>query len=238
MIPEFTEIHSYSSLEKFMNCPRQFHEIRVLKNFKDDFTSKSAVEGNRVHGLMEQAFRWKERDCSDKSLNPAISMIWNNIDKLAKKHGPAKIITEAPLAVRQNLERPCEFWDKRAGFRGKIDLLVLSGKMAYIVDHKTGNPQYAKMDQLEAMAYLVAQTFEHIESMVMHLVFVNQLEGSQYKKITIDLDWETEFKDELSRKIARVENMKKEGDWFAQPNGLCKNYCAVRTCPHNGHYVG
>lgn len=238
MTIEFTEIHSYSSLEKFHSCPRQFNEVRVLKNFKEDFSSKSSLEGKRVHDILEQAFRWKERDCHDEKLNPAIKKVWANIDNMAKKHGEIKIRTEAALGIGKNLERPCDFWDKSGGFRGKIDLLALSEKVAYVVDWKTGNPAFASMDQIEAMAYLVAQHFSSVEKIVGHLVFVNELEGSQIKIFEVDVDWETKFKENLYRKISRVENMKAEGGWFAQPNGLCKNHCCVRTCPHNGHYIG
>lgn len=44
---------SYSSLNQFLTCGKQYHEVRVLKRFKDE-PSEQLLWGDRVHKYMEQ----------------------------------------------------------------------------------------------------------------------------------------------------------------------------------------
>jgi hypothetical protein len=43
---------SYSGLKDFANCPKQYHEVKVLKNFKKEAT-KQMLYGTEVHSALE-----------------------------------------------------------------------------------------------------------------------------------------------------------------------------------------
>jgi len=73
--------------------------------------------------------------------------VWANIDKMeVKTQTSPSINPELAMGLLDDLETPCGFWDEEVAFRGKADLVVVCGKIAYIVDWKTGNPQYANLE--------------------------------------------------------------------------------------------
>ena len=43
---------SYSSLKQYLNCPKQYQEIRVLKNFTTQDTPQT-IYGKEVHKALE-----------------------------------------------------------------------------------------------------------------------------------------------------------------------------------------
>ena len=45
-------VHSYSSVKDFEGCPRRFHEVRILKNFKSQNTD-ATLYGTAVHKALE-----------------------------------------------------------------------------------------------------------------------------------------------------------------------------------------
>ena len=47
---------SYSSLKQYQNCPRQYHEIKVLKNYTIKETEQMRY-GTEVHKALEEYVR-------------------------------------------------------------------------------------------------------------------------------------------------------------------------------------
>lgn len=45
--------HSYSAVKDFENCPRKYHEVRILKQFKQSDTT-ATLYGTAVHKAFEE----------------------------------------------------------------------------------------------------------------------------------------------------------------------------------------
>ena len=45
---------SYSSLKQYDSCPRQYAEITVFRNYKNEFTSPNGDYGDRAHKAAEE----------------------------------------------------------------------------------------------------------------------------------------------------------------------------------------
>ena len=103
---------------------------------------------------------------------------------------------------------------------------------AYVVDYKTGkSSRYADKDQLELMALAIFKHFPEITKINAGLLFVvcNALVKEKYSVDQQDMAWEKwmgEY-DKLTQSYA-------DNVWNPKPSGLCRNHCAVLSCPHNG----
>jgi hypothetical protein len=142
-------------------------------------------------------------------------------------------LCEYKMGITADLE-PCSFTDKDVWWRGVVDLAILdreNGK-AYVVDYKTGkSARYADKDQLELMALAIFKHFPEITKINAGLLFVvcNALVKEKYSVDQQDTAWEKwmgEY-DKLTQSYA-------DNVWNPKPSGLCRNHCAVLSCPHNG----
>ena len=70
--------------------------------------------------------------------------------------------TELKLGLNGN-RKPCDFFAKEVWVRGVVDLLIVNGKTAYVIDYKTGNDKYADTAQLKLMAIMAFEHFPQIE---------------------------------------------------------------------------
>lgn len=101
------------------------------------------------------------------------------------------------------------------------------------MDYKTGkSARYADKGQLELMALAVWKHFPEIEVVKGGLLFVvsKDLIRSRYTR--------TDDQRALTEKyVGKYKQMVIASDsnvWNANPSGLCRAWCDVLECPHNG----
>jgi hypothetical protein len=121
---------------------------------------------------------------------------------------------------------PCDFSSPDYWVRGIVDLLVIDGDTAYIIDYKTGSAKYPDPKQLKLMSLMTFAHFPEVQFIkagllfVMHNVFIDE----QYRRDEIPKLWGA-F--ELDTK--RLEVAYETDNWPANPTPLC-GWCPVESC--------
>ncbi|MEY4910068.1 MAG: hypothetical protein RL260_3786 [Pseudomonadota bacterium] len=219
--------HSYSSLKLFAQCPRQYHEVKILK--LHPFRSSPATEfGTRAHAAIEA---WVKTKAPFPEEFAAYQWV---IDDLLSQLSP-NAVAEMPFDFARDWSEvsPRAWSDKH--LTGSADLVDVVDGLALIGDwkfSKVGNHRYADTDQLEAMAMMLMHKRPDVHTVVGLLVFVNDgvcvpSDGScrwtRADLPALDAKW--------LGKTADVEEHVRMGVFPAKPNGLCA-FCPSTTCEH------
>ena len=138
---------------------------------------------------------------------------------------PGEKHTELRLGVTRDLE-PCSFFAKTVWWRGIVDLLIVDGETAYLVDYKTGSNKYPDPKQLKLMALMTFAHFPEVNHIKAGLLFVmhNSFLDEEYKREQIKDLWGA-FHGDLERMKVSYEN----DAWMPNPTPLC-GWCPVHTC--------
>jgi len=214
---------SYSALKQYENCARQYHEVRIMKHYKREDTEQS-LYGENLHTAAEEYVK------SGTPLPKQFDFMQPLLDALLLK--PGRKYPEHEMALTAELE-PCEWTAKDVWVRGIADLLILDddGSTAWVVDYKTGNDRYADKDQLDLMSILVFAHFPNIMQVNSALVFVIKDNFVKHKRFVTEKDqlwWN------YRERVAKIDAAHANGIWNPTQSGLCKRYCAVLSCEHNG----
>lgn len=213
---------SYSKIKAFETCPKQFYHTTILKEFPYKETEAMRY-GTEFHLSAEEFIR------DGKPVPERFSFAKGSLDTLASKPGDKHC--ELKVGLTRNLE-PCGFFDDDVWFRGIIDLVILDGTIATIVDYKTGkSARYADKGQLELMTLALFKHFPQVETVRAGLVFVicNELVRGTY-----EISKENELWQKWLGKYAKMEKAAETDVWNPKPSGLCRAHCPVLECPHNG----
>jgi hypothetical protein len=213
---------SYSAIKDFQNCPRKYHETRILKKFKQG-DSSATLYGTAVH----KAFELYLQDGTP--LPETFSQYQHFVEPLSKIKGEVKC--ELKLGITADF-KPCEFFAKDVWFRGLPDYLVLNHEtgIARVVDFKTGkSSRYADTSQLELLSAMIMIHYPEIKVIKGMLLFVVadaaiKAEFTRAQLPTILSKWAGE----ASLIEAAVDN----GVWNPKSSGLCK-FCPVTSCENH-----
>jgi hypothetical protein len=119
--------------------------------------------------------------------------------------------------------KPTGWWDADAWLRSKLDVLVVVGDTAVVMDWKTGK---RRVDFFQ-MQLFAAQVFKHYPEVQMvktSLVWLKTMEMDTeiYSRLNTNELWQ----DILSR-IQLIYKSMDHDNWPAKPSGLCR-YCPAR----------
>jgi len=206
---------SFSSLKDYINCPKQYQEVKVLKHYVK-YPTEQMRYGTEVH-----------KACEDYV---------GEGKPLAKNYERFKPVLDSLIAIngikypehKMGLDingKACQY-GKGYWVRGIVDLLVVDGKEAFIVDYKTGSSKYPDVKQLTLMALMTFEHFPEVENIKAGLLFIvnDAFVTEVYRRENIKKMWET-FDPHLERLTHSYEN----DVWQANPTPLC-GWCPVRTC--------
>jgi hypothetical protein len=134
---------------------------------------------------------------------------------------------ELELALRKD-GTPCDFRAPDYWVRGIIDLLILDGSTAYIVDYKTGSAKYPDAKQLKLMALMTFAHFPEVNYIKAGLLFLahDVFIDEAYRREDIDKLWGA-----FTPSVARLETSSAINVWPANPTPLC-GWCPVDTCEY------
>jgi len=214
---------SYSALKQYETCARQYHEIRVLKNYPYERTEETRY-GEELHAVVEGY------TSAQKSIPSQFEFVKPVVDALLGK--PGRKLAEQKLAVTAEL-KPCSWMAKDVWLRGVIDLLILDEDActAWVVDYKTGSSKYPDKDQLDLMSMLVFTHYPEIMQVNSALIYVVKDVFIKHKRTrdeAEDLWWA------YRNRVAKIDKALTTGVWNPTQSGLCKRYCAVTSCEFNG----
>jgi len=213
---------SFSRIKAFEQCPKQFYHIKIAKDYVEEETHAMRY-GTDAHAAAEEYI------CSNTSIPSKFLYMKPVLDSLKKKKG--KKYCEMKMGLTKKLQ-PCGFNDKNVWWRGIVDLVIVNGDKAWIVDYKTSKSAlYADKGQLELMALATFRYFPNIRKINAGLLFVvsNNFIAQTYTSdmiVTLWKKWISNFK--------RMKTAYDKDVWNAHPSGLCKRHCVVIECIHNG----
>lgn len=210
---------SFSSLKQYVNCPRQYNEVKVLKRYETKPTQQM-LYGTDVHEALEKY----AKDGTDLPHN--YKRFATLVDPLLEIEGTK--FPEYKMALDGN-KAPCDFFSKDYWVRGIVDLLIISGDTAFIVDYKTGSDKYPDMKQLKLMALMTFVHFPEVKTVRAGLLFIlhNNFMPEEYSRDNMDDLWGA-FTPDLERLRLSYEN----DTWQANPTPLCR-WCPVSSCEFN-----
>lgn len=213
---------SYSSLKQYKTCSRQYHEIRVLKNYPREETEQT-LYGTELHAAVEGYIKGRMLDERFAFMEPVVSAI---LSKPGKKHA------EVEMAVTSDLV-PCA-WDSEAAWcRGIADVLIVNSGTAWVVDWKTGNDKYPDKDQLTLMSLLTFAHYPEVHFVNSALIFVlkNNIVKHKVRRAEAAKHW-ARFRED----VAKLEQSFDNGVWNPKESGLCKKWCPCTGCELNGRH--
>ena len=215
---------SFSSIKLFEQCPRKYHHLKVLKDYKEP-DSEATLYGTEFHRAAENYIK------DGTALPPFFGFAKPALDNLKQLKGEK--LCEYRMALTEDLE-PCDFFDDRVWFRGVADLIVLDHEAgeARCIDYKTGkSAKYADAGQLELMALCLFKHFPTIKKVKSGLLFVvcNAFVKDKHSADQQEVLWEGWIQRHNRLKIAMQNDV-----WNPKPSGLCKKHCIVTSCSHNG----
>jgi len=206
--------HSYSSIKLYENCPLRYFRQRVLKDIVDE-GGEASKYGERIHALLEKRLKGADIDQEVAAYEPLCA----SVEKLASK---GELHIEKELVLTENLT-PTGWWEPDAWLRSKLDVLVVVGSDAVVMDWKTGkrNPDFFQME------IFAAQVFKHypeVQRVKTSLVWLRSMEmdTETYSRVNVNAVWA-----EIMKRIQRIHASLEHDNWPARPSGLCR-YCPAR----------
>lgn len=211
---------SFSKLNDYETCPRRFYETKIACNFKET-DSVEILWGNDVHKGLEDNVK------EGKALPARMAHFQYAADLVNKAPGDKYV--ELELAVTADLQ-PTGFYADNAWARGKCDIVIINGSVAAPLDYKTGKKK-PKSRQLDLMSAMIFATFPQVavaHSGFIWLQFKSTTRKTYYRE-DVSVIW-----DGFRQSVSEMEWSEKNNAWPAKPSGLCREWCPVTSCSHNG----
>jgi hypothetical protein len=138
---------------------------------------------------------------------------------------PGTKYPEYQMALNKKFQ-PCDFDDEKRWVRGIVDLLIVNGNEAFIVDYKTGNNKYPDPKQLRLMALMTFAHFPEITTIRAGLLFIlkNSFVQESYTRETIHQSWK-----KFEQSLDRLTLSYRDDMWTPNPTPLC-GWCPIDTC--------
>lgn len=211
--------HSYSAVKLYENCPQRYYRQRIVKDVVDEGGEASKF-GERIHKMLEDRMR-------DRTPLPIEAAPYEPLCRsLERAAEGGELSVEKELVLTEALS-PTGWWEPDAWLRSKLDILVVRGERAVVLDWKTGK----RSPDFFQMGIFAAQVFKHYPDVTRvdsSLVWLRQYEmdTETYLRSQSNALWA----DILSR-IRRIYQSVEHDNWPAKPSGLCR-YCPARhDCP-------
>lgn len=212
---------SYSTLKNFESCPRRYYAYNVAREIKEP-ESEALRHGNHVHAAFEA------RITKGTKLPLGMGMHEPMLAKLAK--APGEVRVEQKLALSASLG-PSGYNGRDTWFRAKLDYVnIRDNHVATVLDFKTGRVS-EDMTQLQLAAVTLFAHAPEVQRVKTALLFVahEQIERAEFVRENI-----TEIWSEVMPRVQKVAEARSKQEYPPKPGGLCKRWCAVKSCPFQG----
>lgn len=204
---------TYSSLDKFETCPRQYYHVRVLKDVKEPPT-EATIWGEKVHTAME--YRLKDGTALPEGMTQ-----WEGLAKKLEAI-PGEKHCEVEMAVDSSFQ-PAP-WGT-AWSRGIADLLIINGNTALNLDYKTGKRKLTH--QLMLYAGYTFALYPQIKYVETGFVWMKdrKIDKEKFTREDVPKIWGA-----FLPKVRRLESAYERNAWPCRPSGLCNGWCPVKQC--------
>lgn len=210
---------SYSKIKNFETCPKRYWHYDVSKDVKEP-EGEALQYGNAVHAALAAALLGEPLPNHFKNLQS-----W--VDRITTREG--KILTEQKLAITDEFE-PCDWFAKNAWYRGIADVIKITGRVALAIDWKTGKI-VEDGSQLALMAQCIFSHHPEVERIRTEFVWLK--EDATTRADFARTDMADVWKGILPR-VSLLQNAHETMTFPPKPGGLCRKWCSVSSCPHQG----
>jgi len=211
-IPAWT----YSRIEAYETCPKQFYHTKVKRDVVEPETM-AQLWGKRVHTAFEVAI-------AEAAPLPEGMTQWQPlVDKFIAL--PGKKLVEFQFSLDSNFQ-PSPW--KGAWTRGIADLVLVHNDRAVIVDWKTGKRKPS--EQLDLYAGYAKAYWPHVTHVQTAYVWLQEKKITK-KTLVVDEAAPAVWQAFLPR-VRKLERAYENDLWPAKPSGLCRGWCHVKTCTH------
>jgi CRISPR/Cas system-associated exonuclease Cas4 (RecB family) len=210
--------HSFSSIKMFENCPLRYYHQRILKTVVDQ-GGEASIHGERIHKFIEERLKGtatQEHIEDIMNLEPVIASI-----KAVAEGGELGV--EQQLTLTAELT-PTQWFAKDAWIRSILDVMVIKGSTAMVLDWKTGKRR-PDWTQLELFALQVFAHHPEVNKVTTGFIWTKELATD---KETYHRDGSDKLWAKLLTRIHRIEQAAEQNVWPAKPSGLC-NYCPCKS---------
>jgi predicted RecB family nuclease len=199
----------------YENCPYRYFRQRVVKDIVDA-GGEASKHGERIHEYLEH--RLKANSLLPQEI-AHYEPLCSSVERISEG---GELHIEKELVLNENLT-PTGWWDADAWLRSKLDILVINGNMANVMDWKTGK---RKTDQFQ-MELFAAQVFKHypeVTTVKTSLVWLKtfEIDTETYLRGDVNAIWA-----EVMKRIQRIHTSLEHDNWPAKPSGLCR-FCPAR----------
>ncbi len=206
--------HSYSSIKLYENCPLRYFRQRIVKDVVDE-GGEASKYGERVHKFLEDRLNGTELPTEVVNYEPLCAAV----ERLATG---GELHIEKELVLTDELT-PTTWWAPDAWLRSKLDVLVIRGDTAVVMDWKTGkrNPDFFQMQIFAAQVFKHYPDVHKVKTVLTWLKDMKQ-DSEEYSRENINKAWA-----DIMQKIRRIHESLEHDNWPARPSGLCR-YCPAR----------
>lgn len=206
---------SYSAIKEFDNCPRRFHQTKVLKAYPHEDTEYT-IYGKEVHKACEDYVK-------DGIPLGGHVRFKDILDKLIACPGTKHCELEMALNAEG---QAVPFDDDTRVLRGIADLVIVNNDVARVIDYKTGSAKYPDPKQLELMALMIFAKFPTVMKVKGALMFLlhDVMVKREYTR-----DQFAELFSYWTSKRDIIMICAEQESWVPKPSGLCP-YCPHKSC--------
>lgn len=204
---------SYTALTAFETCPRRYFLTRVAKTVVEPPTDATKW-GNAVHEALEaRAKHGTPLPDQMQKYEPYVAKI---------VAAPGELLTEKQLAIDAAFH-PVGWFDKAVWCRGIVDIGVINGDNAVLLDYKTGKRK-DDHDQLELFSALVMAHYPAVKRARTGFIWLqaNRLDAKSFTRNDVSQIW-----DRFLARYRRLELAYENNKWVPRPSGLCSKWCPV-----------
>jgi CRISPR/Cas system-associated exonuclease Cas4 (RecB family) len=204
---------TFSSIDKYETCPRQYYHLRVKRDIVEPPT-EATKWGEKVHTAMEYRVR-------DGVELPEGMTQWEGLAaKIAAI--PGEKLCEQKMSLDKNFQ-PVEW--SAAWTRGIADLLVVSGTTAVCLDYKTGKRKLT--DQLALYAGYTFAHYPQVNTVTTGFVWMKdrKIDKEAFTRVEVPMIWR-----KFLPKVHKLELAYEKDKWLPRPSGLCRGWCPVKHC--------
>lgn len=216
---------SPSALKNYELCPKKHWSENIGKTVAQ---SRSTVGdwGSDAHKAIEEYIKLKRPFPLGMQIYKPI------VDRIVG--WPGQTFAEQKMAVSRDY-RAVGYFDTDVWFRAIFDAAKHNGAGMVLVDWKFGKLDEAWRDQGLVMCMAILAQMPDVQTAAVAFVWFKEsasappISTAVYDRTNIWQPWS-----ELMKRVQRYEAAYVNSDFPAKPNYLCRRYCPVKACPHNG----